>query len=168
MTGVVEADWVALYEALEKPLYNTVYRWLWNAADSEDVVQDAFLRCWRIRHRIRADGFKALVFKTALRLASNQRRRKKLWTMVGISETVEAELSVEAAEPFSRSVWETFDRLAEPLKRVLVLSEIVGLSYEEIADVLGVKAGTVGSRRHRAVAKLRSELEAQGVSWDGN
>jgi RNA polymerase sigma-70 factor (ECF subfamily) len=168
MTGIDEDDWTVQYKAFEKPLYNTVFRWLWNAADSEDVVQEAFLRCWRARDRVRADGFKALIFKTALRLASNHRRRKKLWTMVGFSESIEAELSVDAAEPVSRPVRDAYDALAEPLKRVLVLSEIVGMSYDEIAQVLGVKAGTVGSRRHRALEKLRSELESRGVSWNGD
>jgi RNA polymerase sigma factor (sigma-70 family) len=88
--------------------------------------------------------------------------------MVGFSESIEAELSVDAAEPVSRPVRDAYDALAEPLKRVLVLSEIVGMSYDEIAQVLGVKAGTVGSRRHRALEKLRSELESRGVSWNGD
>lgn len=166
MAGFDENDWTAHYEALEKPLYNAVFRWLWNAADAEDVVQEAFLRCWRARSRIRADSFKALVFKTALRLASNHRRRKKLRTMVGFSEPIEAELSADAAEPMSRPIHEAIDALAEPLKRVLVLSEIVGMNYDEIAQVLGVKPGTVGSRRHRALAKLRGELESRGVNWN--
>jgi DNA-directed RNA polymerase specialized sigma24 family protein len=38
-----EIDWIDLYRKLEKPLYNVVYRWLWHAADSQDVVQDAFI-----------------------------------------------------------------------------------------------------------------------------
>jgi RNA polymerase sigma-70 factor (ECF subfamily) len=86
--------------------------------------------------------------------------------MVGFSEPIEAELSADAAEPVSLPVRDALDSLPEPLKRVLVLSEIVGLSYDEIAQVLGVKAGTVGSRRHRAVAQLRSALESRGVNWN--
>ena len=55
MTDVDEASWVELYRALEKPLYNVVYRWLWDSAESHDVVQEAFLRCWRRRELVRAD-----------------------------------------------------------------------------------------------------------------
>src|SRR5215510_13717808 len=82
MSGVDEASWVGLYRELEKPLYNVVYRWLWDRMESQDVVQEAFLRCWRARDRIRAEGFKAFVFRTALNLAANRRRRKKLWRLV--------------------------------------------------------------------------------------
>ena len=77
MSRVDDASWDELYRALEKPLYNVVYRWLWDRMESQDVVQEAFLRCWRARDRIRAEGFKVFVFRTALNLAANRRRRKK-------------------------------------------------------------------------------------------
>src|SRR6516225_8006907 len=134
MTGVDDGSWVELYRALEKPLYNVVYRWLWDRMESQDVVQEAFLRCWRVRARIRPEGFKAFVFRTALNLASNRRRRKKLWRLV------------------------SFDELPDRLKRVLVLCELAGMSYGEVAAATGVKEGTVGSRRNRALALLRERL----------
>ena len=82
MTGVDDASWVELYRALEKPLYNVVYRWLWDRMESQDVVQEAFCAVGARAIAFAREGFKAFVFRTALNLAANRRRRKKLWRLV--------------------------------------------------------------------------------------
>ena len=167
MTGVDEASWVELYRALEKPLYNVVYRWLWDRMESQDVVQEAFLRCWRTRGRIRPEGFKAFVYRTALNLAANRRRRKKLWRLVSFDALPEEPLDGNDGAPvLSHHVQRVIDGLPEQLKRVLFLSEVAGMSYGEIAAVTGVKEGTVGSRRNRALALLRKRLQPQEVMPD--
>jgi RNA polymerase sigma-70 factor (ECF subfamily) len=125
MTSVDNAQWIDVYRRLEKPLYNVVYRVIWDAAESQDVVQDAFLRCWRRKDDIRADGFNAL--------------------------------------PISPVVRAAFDGLPEALRNVVLLNEIAGMTYPEVAAALGVAEGTIGSRRSRALALLRERLEAQGV-----
>lgn len=166
MNRLTERQWIELYTELEKDLYSAVYRWVWDAADAQDIVQEAFLRCWRIRHRVRHDGVRALLLKTALRLASNQRRRRRLWRMVGLDDAGESRAATVAPEVFPRAVQQAFDKLPESLRRVLVLSEVLGMSYAEIAAVTGVREGTVGSRRNRALASLRRDLEARGVRWN--
>src|SRR5262245_8342896 len=167
MTGVDDASWVELYRALEKPLYNVVYRWLWDQMESQDVVQEAFLRCWRARDRIRVEGFKALVFRTALNLAANRRRRKKLWRLVSFDSLAEEPRdSGASASALSPRVQQAVDELPDRLKRVLLLCEVAGMSYGEVAAVTGVKEGTVGSRRNRALALLRERLQSQEVMSD--
>jgi RNA polymerase sigma-70 factor (ECF subfamily) len=162
MSGVDDASWVELYRALEKPLYNVVYRWLWDRMESQDGVQEAFLRCWRARDRIRAEGFKAFVFRTALNLAANRRRRKKLWRLVSFDSLPQEPQDVrDGPSVLSPRVQRAVDELPDRLKRVLVLCELAGMSYGEIAAVTGVKEGTVGSRRNRALALLRKRLQAQ-------
>jgi RNA polymerase sigma-70 factor (ECF subfamily) len=169
MSGVDEAQWVTLYRELEKPLYNVVFRWLWDAAESQDVVQEAFFRCWRTRARIRPEGFKAFVYQTALNLASNQRRRKKLWRFVSWSAIDEPrDPTSNQAQFLSRPMLEAVDRLPEDLKRVLLLTEIAGMSYRETAEVMNVKEGTVGSRRNRALALVRERLQTAGVEFDAD
>src|SRR5262245_60302570 len=164
MTGVDEASWIEAYRALEKPLYNVVYRWLWDRTESQDVVQEAFLRCWRARARIRPEGFKAYVYRTALNLAANRRRRKKLWRLVSFESLPEEPADArDGAHVLSRRVREAIDALPEQLKRVLFLSELAGLSYGEIAAATGVQEGTVGSRRNRALALLRKRLELHAM-----
>lgn len=166
MCGVDETRWAEYYAALEKPLYNVVYRWLWDAAESQDVVQDAFLRCWRVRERIRDDGFKALLFSTALRIASNRKRRKRLWRMVSLGDVEETLPGTAEAMVMPTAIRVAIDGLPENLKRVLLLSELAGMTYREIAAVMQVKEGTIGSRRNRAIALLRERLQAQGVQCD--
>ena len=168
MTGVGEASWVEHYRALEKPLYNVVYRWLWDRTESQDVVQEAFLRCWHARHGIRPEGFKAYVYRAALNLASNRRRSKKLWRLVSFESLPEEPRGPDGAPVLSRHVQQAVDALPEQLKRVLFLSELAGMSYGEIAAVTGVEEGTVGSRRNRALALLRKRLEPREGVPDAN
>lgn len=165
MAEVDEAQWIEWYRSLEMPLYNVAYRWLWDAAESQDIVQDAFLRCWRIRHRIDPERFRPLIFRTTLRLLSNRVRRRRLWRFVPFAESGEdadrpAEDVLAAA-----AVRDALAALAAPLKHVLLLSEVGGLSYKEIAEVLNISEGTVGSRRNRALGQLRRRLAAKGVEW---
>src|SRR5262245_18555899 len=161
MTGVDEASWIELYRTLEKPLYNVVYRWLWERTESQDVVQEAFLRCWRTRDRIRPEGFKAFVYRTALNLAANRRRSKKLWRLVSFDSLPEEPADGRDGAPvLSRHLRRAIDGLPEQLKRVLFLIELAGMSYGEIAAVTGVEEGTVGSRRNRALALLRKRLDS--------
>jgi RNA polymerase sigma factor (sigma-70 family) len=161
MTGVEEAAWIEHYRTLEKPLYNVVYRYLWDSMESQDVVQDAFLRCWRRRDEIRPEGFKALIYRTAINLACNRRRRKKLWRIISLDTLPPEVLAADSGtEPLSRPLEQAVDRLPERLKRVLLLSELAGMSYREIAEIIGAKEGTVGSRRNRALAMLRRDLDA--------
>lgn len=165
MSELDEAQWIAWYKSFEKPLYNVAYRWLWDAAEAQDVVQEAFLRCWRIRHRIVAETFKALIFRTTLRLASNRLRRRKLWRFVPLAEPVDPDTGNGGDILATSALREVLAGMPEALKRVLLLSELSGLSYKEIAAVLNIREGTVGSRRNRAIAELRARLNERGVEW---
>ena len=163
MTGVDKAQWIDVYRRLERPLYNVVYRVIWDAAESQDVVQETFLRCWRRKDDIRADGFNALLFRTALNLASNRRRRVRLWRVVGVDALDEVADNSVAPDEFSKPMRDALDSLPTTWRDVLLLTELAGMTYPEIAAALGIAEGTVGSRRTRALALLRERLEVQGV-----
>jgi RNA polymerase sigma-70 factor, ECF subfamily len=163
MTSVDKAQWIDVYRQLEKPLYNVVYRVIWDAAESQDVVQDAFLRCWRHKEDIRAEGFKALLFRTALNLASNRRRRTRVWRMVGVAALDDVADDSASTHAFSKPVQAAIDALPTMMRDVLLLTELAGMTYPEVAATLGIAEGTVGSRRTRALALLRERLEAKGV-----
>jgi RNA polymerase sigma factor (sigma-70 family) len=163
MTSVDKAQWIDVYRRLEKPLYNVVYRVIWDAAESQDVVQDTFLRCWRRKDDIRAEGFKALLFRTALNLASNRRRRARAWRMVGAAALDDVADDSVSSDSFSKPVRDAVESLPTILRDVLLLTELAGMTYPEIAAALGIAEGTVGSRRTRALALLRERLDVQGV-----
>jgi RNA polymerase sigma-70 factor (ECF subfamily) len=158
-----KARWVALYGELEKPLYNVVYRMLWDAGESQDIVQEAFLRCWRKRSGIRPEGMKAVLYRAALNLALNRRRRLRLWRFVGV-ETVDETPADGTDEAIPQRLREAVDALPAPYRTVLLLTEIAGMNYGEVAGTLGISEGTVGSRRTRALARLRRTL---GTSASG-
>ena len=163
MTSVDNAQWIDVYRRLEKPLYNVVYRVIWDAAESQDVVQDTFLRCWRRKDDIHAEGFKALLYRTALNLASNRRRRTRVWRLVGIAALDNVADEHVAADALSKSMRDALDGLPTALRDVLLLTELAGMTYPEIAAALDIAEGTVGSRGTRALALLRARLEVQGV-----
>jgi RNA polymerase sigma-70 factor (ECF subfamily) len=163
MSEPQESQWVALYASLEKQLYNVVYRLLWDTAESQDIVQEAFLRCWRRRAQIRPEGLQALLFRTALNLASNRRRSRRLWRFIGLADAGDEIPSAGRGDAIlPRSVQTAINALPDNLRRVLLLTELAGMSYAEVAMTLGIREGTVGSRRTRALAILRRELDIKG------
>jgi RNA polymerase sigma-70 factor (ECF subfamily) len=163
MTSVDKAEWLDVYRRLEKPLYNVVYRVIFDAAESQDVVQETFLRCWRRKDDIRADGFKALLYRTALNLASNRRRGARLWHMVGVGALDDVADESAPSDAISKPMRDAINSLPTAWRDVLLLTELAGMTYPEIAAALGIAEGTVGSRRTRALALLRERLEVQGV-----
>jgi hypothetical protein len=72
MPAFGEVELEALYERLEKPVYNVVYRWVWNPEEARDIVQDTFVRLWRMRQRVEMATVEPLVYKIALNLARSK------------------------------------------------------------------------------------------------
>lgn len=162
--GLDEATLETLYVELEKPLYNVVYRWVWNPEEARDVVQEAFVRLWRMRDRVRTETARPLVYKIALNLASNRRRARKLWRWVSLealwgrsSSSIDPRESASARER-REAVRSAIDALPERYRAVIALCELAGMSYREAAVVLGAPPGTVASRKHTAMKLLQDRL----------
>ncbi len=153
----------ALYSRLEKPVFNVVYRWLWNADEARDVTQDAFVKLWKARARVRLSTVDSLIFKSALNLASNRLRVRKVRKFFSLEDTapVDARDNAEqrlSAEEDRLAIRKAIDELPEKLRSVVVLCELSGLSTAQISETLGIPPGTVGSRRHQAMARLEQAL----------
>ncbi len=159
-------DWTEAYEQLEAPLYNVVFRWLWHEEDARDVVQEAFLRAWKKRADIHADGFRPLLFRIALNLASNRRRQRRVWSMVTLEHWRQPiEDSTEQAA-IDAGIRHAITSLSDAHRTVLMLTEYAGMDYTEIAAVMKVRPGTVASRRHRALAALKAALRVKGLDYE--
>lgn len=152
---------IACYRRLERPLYNVLYRHLWQAQECEDLLHDAFVRVWERRAQVDPVRLDALVWTTALHLARNRMRWHRLRQFVAIDET---ELEAGAMEPAdflaTRRLRRALQSLPRTAREVLLLSEFSGLTGAEIAQVLGIPPGTVASRKHHAMARLRALLES--------
>ncbi len=161
----------ALYLELEKPMYNIVYRWLWDREESLDVVQETFLRLWRKRHRIDLERVKPLAYRIAINAASNRRRTRRFWKWASLEALSKMPLSsnpLDATNPEEqlaivqelRLMHQVVEKLPEKLKKVVVLCDLSGMTYEEVGKTLRIPPGTVGSRRNKALKILRENFEA--------
>lgn len=142
-------------------MFNVAYRWLWDRADAADVVQETFLRLWRMREQVRVDTVDALAFRVAVNLAANRRRSRKLWGFVPFSGREQSGRDVEkdvAARERDARVRRAIEALPILMRRVVVMTEMSGLSHAEVAATLQFPVGTVVFRRSLAMARLRGTL----------
>ncbi len=159
-----------LFAEHERSLFNVAYRYVWNAEDARDVVQDAFVRLWRKRERIEWSRATGLAYTTVLGLAANRRRTERLrravigwWSDDGdriadAAPQADHRLADAARDAHARRA---IDALPERLRSVLVMCTFSGLDQAAIATLLEVPIGTVGSRRNEAIARIRAALEEE-------
>lgn len=140
-------------------------------SDTEDVTQEAFLKAFRKLGDF--DGrsqFYTWLYRIAANTAMDWRKRERHRRHAALPESPEGEdatLSPDAGpdvaarrRELSRRIDDAIASLPERYHEILVLREIEGLSYEEIADRLGMSKGTVESRLFRARERLREKLAA--------
>lgn len=171
-------DEVARYEALVaqygRHIYAIAYRMAGNEADAKDIAQEAFVRVWRALRRIEPGAsLEGWLYSIVSNLYIDLVRRRPKVRVQSLDEplaTGEGEMARERPDPAAdveRTVVEaTVDRriqqalLALPpdLRMVVLLADIEGYAYEEIATILAVPLGTIKSRLHRARRALRDRL----------
>jgi RNA polymerase sigma-70 factor, ECF subfamily len=163
--GISEAEWEALYRRLEKPLYNLAYRYVWNSAEAQDILHDAFVELWARRDRLIASTTDRYAWVAVLNLSRKRRRWSRAKHFLRGDDSLASLPATAALESDAvRSEQQTLlhaaiERLPEKLRSVLLLAEFSELSYDSISDLLSIPAGTVASRRNLALTQLRSELK---------
>ncbi len=153
-------------------LYNTLVVVLGSVDDARDVAQEAFVNAFQKLHTFRgSSAFYSWLFRIALNSAYSQKRKRNR-----VSVSIDAAREQSGTEPIDHHpasrpeyAMETVERqtavrsalaeLAEEFRTALVLKEMDGLSYDEIAGIVGCPIGTVRSRIHRARAELRVKLQ---------
>ncbi|BFI94888.1 MAG: hypothetical protein RSP_03980 [Rhodanobacter sp.] len=147
------------YRRLERPLYNVLYRQLWQTQDCQDVIHDACMRVWAQRARVDEATLDALLWTTALNLAKNRLRWHRLRRFASLDEADGlAHESGESDFLATRRLRQALRQLPASSRDVLLLAEFSGLAGAEIAIVLGIPAGTVASRKHHALQRLKALL----------
>lgn len=152
-----------LYRELEKPLYNVVFRYLWNREEAQDLVQEAFLRIWKMRARVEMITVRPLIYKICINLAKSRGKRKKILTFFSLDKITrepidQNEDNFEKKEKFEL-LQKIVNGLPSKLKETVLLTEFSDMTYEEIGNSLGVPAGTVGSRRNKAVRMMKDKFK---------
>lgn len=168
-----EAAFEELIRQYEKKVYTLCFRMCGNSEDAEEAAQDAFLALWRGIDRFRQES---TLSTWIYRLATNAcidtlRRRKKQSGSVSLDDE---ELFVDAVDTSpqpqetvehreaQKLLQEGLSTLPEEYRKVLILREIEGLSYTEIAESASIELGTVKSRISRGRSLLRNFLSGNG------
>jgi RNA polymerase sigma-70 factor (ECF subfamily) len=153
-------------------LYRVALRLSGNAADAEDLVQEAMLRAYRSWERFTpGTNAKGWLLTILRHLFINEYRRKRRHPESVDLDTIEpfALLDHKQEEDFfdrivDEEVLRAVDQLPEAFREAVMLSDVEGLSYEEIAKVLEVPVGTVKSRLYRGRRMLQGKLHEYAVS----
>ncbi|MFA6619276.1 MAG: sigma-70 family RNA polymerase sigma factor [Candidatus Neomarinimicrobiota bacterium] len=176
MIDLCNGDQQALEEVVkrfQRPLFSHLIRMLGNEEDAEEQLQMTFCRVYRYRNNY--DPERPLVtwiFTIASNLAKKEWRRRSRWTMIPLEKVVlKSKGSMaphyrEGRRELAASIEEAVNELPEHYREPFLLREKQGLSYEEIAEVLGIRIGTVKSRINRARASLRESLESVWEMWN--
>jgi len=163
------------FETLALPHLDAAYnlaRWLTrNDADAEDLVQDAVLRALRYFDRCRGDNPRAWLLAIVRNAYYDRARRSPVVSQEDLASDCDAQDDGEwAADPLllleraetANAVNHSLASLPDEFREALVLRELEGLSYREIADVTGAPIGTVMSRLARARALFWRRMARKG------
>ena len=146
-------------------IYSVAYRLTGNHADAQDLVQDVLLR---VRRGLRTyqpgnlEGWLARITTNAFLDTTRKKKRRPTVALPDDPDRVLVGSPSADAESASRDLPDHLQRLlgelAPEYRAPVVLKDVLGFSYDEIADHLGIPIGTVRSRIHRGRAKLREAL----------
>jgi len=156
-------------------LYNTALRMARNPQDAEDLVQETFLRAYRSYHQFTpGTNLKAWLFRILKNAFINEYRKRRAAPVEedfsGIEESFESKVDRDRTstipnpeeEALSRSLDQGVQRaladLPEDYRMAIVLADLEGFSYKEIAEILEVPIGTVMSRLYRGRRQLEEEM----------
>jgi RNA polymerase sigma-70 factor (ECF subfamily) len=159
----------------ERPIYALAYRVIGREEDARDVCQETFLRAFRALGGFRGQAkFSSWLYRIALNLCRDWVRRQRRTPVVQLPEDVdviELAASREPTEPIeelvarrdlTRAVEKAMGRLPEEQRTAIILKEYHGLTFQEIADLVGCPLSTVKTRLYQGLTVLRRELDQNG------
>jgi len=170
-----DAAYDELVRTYNTSIYHVAYRMLGDSNEASDVVQEIFLKVFRNIRGFRGDSsLKTWIFRIALSEILNRLRwwkRRYRFSTVSLDDTKNGNsnaVQVSDSNPTPHQLLESKEeeveiqralaRLSKDHRSIVVLRDIEGFSYNEIADVLGISIGTVKSRLARARSDLKKSL----------
>jgi RNA polymerase sigma-70 factor (ECF subfamily) len=161
----VPPSWDEVVRTHSARVFRLAYRLTGNRHDAEDLTQDVFVRVFRSLDTYTPGTFEGWLHRITTNLFLDGVRRKQRIRFDALpddAERVPGRTPSPATEIderlFDPDVQRALDALAPEFRAAVVLCDIEGLSYEEIAATLNIKLGTVRSRIHRGRAQLRAAL----------
>jgi RNA polymerase sigma-70 factor, ECF subfamily len=159
-------SWDELVRQHSSRVYRLAYRLTGNQHDAEDLTQEVFVRVFRSLPSYTPGTFEGWLHRITTNLFLDMARRRQRIRFEGLGDQAVGLLRDDEPTPaqafdarhLDTDVQQALEALAPEYRAAVVLCDIEGLSYEEIAATLGVKLGTVRSRIHRGRAQLRAAL----------
>ncbi len=151
------------------PLYNMALRMVGRPDDAADIAQEAFTRAWEKIRTLRDAPFKSWLFQIAANLCYDHFRRGRRYGVMPEDDQTSIVVSLGIATPDpqeraeaserNRLVRESIEALDHDMRLAIILRDVNGMAYDEIAAVLRVPLGTVKSRIARARAQVQEHLQ---------
>lgn len=175
LAAALDGDQQAAYELVRRHggrVHACALRVLGNSATAEEIVQDVFSKLFRDGHAFRQESsLGTWLYAVTLNRCRNVLRRASFRAAVDAKPLV-IDLPDESPDPHQlleqrdrqERLRKAMGRLPEEMREVVALRFASGLSYDEIAEIIGCASGTVASRLHRAVHRLGAELRAAGLT----
>ncbi|GAB2508187.1 RNA polymerase sigma factor SigE [Corynebacterium atrinae] len=167
-------SWGELVAEHADSVYRLAFRLSGNQYDAEDLTQETFMRVFRSLKHYQPGTFEGWLHRITTNLFLDMVRHRSKIRMEALPEdyervagtdmTPEQAFNIAYLDP---ALQRALDDLGADFRVAVVLCDVVGMSYDEIADTLGVKMGTVRSRIHRGRSQLRASLEAAAVEDEG-
>lgn len=162
----VPPTWEEIVTQHSARVYRLAYRLTGNMYDAEDLTHDVFIRVFRSLNSYQPGTFEGWLHRITTNVFLDKMRRKQRIRFDALSDESAARLPSRELGPeqhytethFDDDVQRALDALTPDFRAAVVLCDIEGLSYEEIASTLGIKLGTVRSRIHRGRSQLRAAL----------
>jgi RNA polymerase sigma factor (sigma-70 family) len=160
-------SWEEIVREHSARVYRLAYRLTGNSHDAEDLTQEVFVRVFRSLSSYTPGTFEGWLHRITTNLFLDMARRKQRIRFEGLADEMAHRLAGSEPTPaqafddshLDGDVQAALKALPPEYRAAVVLCDIEGFSYEEIAATLGVKLGTVRSRIHRGRAQLRAALE---------
>jgi RNA polymerase sigma-70 factor (ECF subfamily) len=160
-------SWEEIVRTHSARVYRLAYRLTGDQHDAEDLTQEVFVRVFRSLSSYTPGTFEGWLHRITTNLFLDQVRRKRRIRFEGLADDAHERLPGREPSPaqvfddrhLDADVQRALDDLPLEFRVAVVLCDIEGLSYEEIAATLDIKLGTVRSRVHRGRARLRASLE---------
>src|SRR6187401_3876195 len=159
-----------IVRAYETPVFNYVLRLVGDRALAEDLTQEVFIRVFQglpkfsLRSKFTTWLFQVTKNRVLDELRASERRPRSLVALDDIAPLEVLDQPVERLEEID-ALWRAVENLSTDLKMALLLRDVVGLSYTEIADSLEVTLATVKWRIYKAREEVQIALEREGVSF---
>ena len=158
--------WDEIVDKHTARVYRLAYRLTGNAHDAEDLTQEVFVRVFRSLDTYTPGTFEGWLHRVTTNLFLDGARRKQRIRFDALSDERASRLRSSSPSPdmayadlhFEDDVERALATLPPDFRAAVVLCDVEGLTYEEIAEILDAKLGTVRSRIHRGRAQLRAAL----------